>query len=193
MNCPIWLPIESNMSSNSGSSLRTSRLKNSITPITWSPLRTRKRKRRVQSLFRSQSRAAENSGLPGTSGSHAGCTISHTHPGRPTPFLYAIFRVSASKRGKLNCGKCHIFVQRNAFSDSFTRHSAPSSHPSPSQIDIRSAAPPPSSESASASTRVTAYPVACSRSACFRCVMSRATAKINFCYTFGVAFHSSHL
>ena len=39
MNCPIWLPIESNMSNNSGSSFRISRLKNSITPITCSPER----------------------------------------------------------------------------------------------------------------------------------------------------------
>ena len=96
MNSPIWLPSVATVRSRSSSGWRSSRVKNSMTPITRRLLRTGN-----ASMPRRSSRALKRSAarrwVVRQVGNPCGLPSSQTRPGRPAPRGSVISRVTASK------------------------------------------------------------------------------------------------
>ena len=155
MNWPIWLPIESNISSNSGSGLRISRLTNSITPTARSSIRIGKpNPERKPSLLAIWIRGKLS--RSGTSVAHLDWPVAQMRPGRPSPLWNVSSRVAFSKAGNSCPGKCQRSTQCSTCASSSSRQKAPNSQPSPSQIERRINGDAATKFSASAKTRVSA-------------------------------------
>jgi len=105
MNCPIWLPIESEQFlTNSPSNLRISRLKNSTVPNTRCPS-NRKTECRMQSCgFRRA--LAENWGRAVHPGSTADCPDATTPAGKTEPCLNRDLARGADELAKFQLGQC---------------------------------------------------------------------------------------
>ena len=180
MNCPIWLPIESNISIKSGSSLRTCRLENSITPATCSPTRIGNANEACNPSAIANGTARKILHLRQIRQPHRLRRFPHMPRHSDGPLVSGFPRGFDELRKAQTRRDATFSCNATRPAASSTRHSTPRSQLNPSQIAISINGAAASRDSASASTRVTAYPVESLRSASLRWVTSRATAKINF-------------
>ena len=173
MNWPIWVPIAASMASSSGSGLAHLAAQEVDHARDLAPQQDGKSEGAAQPRLRRRGRTREAAHPAPRRARRAACRWPRRGPAVRSPAQTRSAGSALPDSSAESPGTCQTSAQRNTLAWRSISQSAPNSPPSVSQTAwmIPGAAAP--SDVESASTRVTAYCIACRRSACFRSVMSR--------------------